>query len=264
MKIFISVDIEGITGVTSWSETTLGNHDYKQFAEQMTKETVAACEGAIVMGAKEILIKDAHDSARNIDITKLPKCAKLSRGWTSTPDSMVAGLDETFDAAIFIGYHTAAGTDGNPLAHTMNLGNNYIKINGEKASEFTINSYLAANYNVPVVFVSGDKMLCDMAKKLNPNIETVAVKEGLGGATISINPELACDLIKEKVKNSLKHIEACKIQIPSKFEVEINYKEHKDAKHASFYPGVSQVNSHTVSYTADTVKEFATTRMFIL
>ncbi len=264
MKVFISVDIEGITGVTSWSETTLGNSDYSQFAEQMTKETVAACEGAIAMGAKEIFVKDAHDSARNIDITKLPRCAKLSRGWTNTPDSMVAGLDETFDAAIFIGYHSAAGTDGSPLAHTMNLGNNYIKVNGKKASEFVINSYLAADYGVPVVFVSGDEMLCDKAKEFNPGIETLAVKEGLGGATVSINPDLACDLIKEGVINGLKRIESCKIAIPEKFEVEINYKEHKEAKHASFYPGASQVDSHTVKYTAGTVKEFATTRMFIL
>lgn len=264
MKVFISVDIEGITGVTSWSETTLGNLDYSQFAEQMTKETVAACEGAIAMGAKEIFIKDAHDSARNIDITKLPRCSKLSRGWTNTPDSMVAGIDDTFDAAIFIGYHSAAGTDGSPLAHTMNLGNNYMKVNGEKASEFVINSYLAADYGVPVVFLSGDKMLCDKAKEFNPGIETVAVKEGLGGATVSINPDLACEYIKEGVINGLKRIEACKIEIPEKFEVEINYKEHKEAKHASFYPGVAQVDSHTVKYTAGSVKEFATTRMFIL
>lgn len=264
MKVFISVDIEGITGVTAWSETTLGNSDYSQFAEQMTKEAVAACEGAIAMGAKEIFIKDAHDSARNIDITKLPKCAKLSRGWTNCPDSMVAGLDDTFDAAIFIGYHSAAGCDGSPLAHTMNTNNNYMKVNGEKASEFTINSYIAADYGVPVVFLSGDKMLCESSKHFNPGIETVAVKEGVGGATVSINPELACEMIKEGVKNGLKHISACKINIPDKFEVEINYKEHKDARHASFYPGVTQVNSHTVKYTAGTVREFATTRMFIL
>lgn len=264
MKVFISVDIEGVTGCTTWSETTLGNHDYKQFADQMTKETVAACEGALAMGAKEIFIKDAHDSARNIDMTKLPKCAKLSRSWTSDPDSMVAGIGEGFDAAIFIGYHTASGTDGNPLAHTMNTNINYIKVNGEYASEFVLNSYSAADYGVPVVFLSGDKMLCEKAKEFNKGIETVAVKEGVGGATISINPELACDLIKEGVKNGLKHISSCKLNIPEKFEVEINYKEHKNARHASFYPGVTQTDAHTVKFTANSVKELATTRMFIM
>jgi D-amino peptidase len=264
MKVFMSVDIEGITGVTAWCETTMENSDYVQSAAQMTKEASAACEGAIAMGAKEIFIKDAHDAARNIDITKLPRCAKLSRGWTNTPDSMVAGIDETFDAAIFIGYHSSSGCDGNPLAHTMDLRNNYIKINGERASEFVIHSYIAADYRVPVVFLSGDEMLCEKAKKFNPGIDTVAVKQGDGGATVSINPDLACDLIKEGVKNGLKHISSCKIAIPDKFEVEINYKEHADAKRASFYPGVTQVDSHTVKYTAGSIKEFSTTLMFIL
>ena len=264
MKVFISVDIEGITGVTSWSETEMGNQDYNQFAEQMTKEAVAACEGAIAMGAKEILVKDAHDSARNIDMTKLPRCARLSRGWTNCPDSMIAGMDETFDAAIFIGYHSAAGTNGSPLAHTMNLGNSYMKVNGEYASEFTINSYIAADYGVPVVFLSGDKALCDAAKQFNGGIETVAVKEGIGGATVSINPDYACELIREGVKNALKHISACKIEIPEKFEVEIYYKEHQEAKRASYYPGVTKTGPHSVKYIAKDVKEFATTRMFIL
>lgn len=264
MKVYISVDIEGVTGVTAWSETELGNKDYSQFAEQMTKETVAACEGAIAMGADEIFVKDAHDSARNIDITQLPRCVKLSRGWTNSPESMVAGIDETFDAAIFIGYHSGAGYNGSPLSHTMNTNSNYMKVNGELASEFILNSYVAANCGVPVVFLSGDKMLCETAKKFNKGIETVEVKEGVGGATVSINPDYACELIKEGVKKSLKHIEACKIDIPEKFEVQISYKEHKEAKRASYYPGVTQMDARTITYTAKDVKEFITTRMFIL
>jgi D-amino peptidase len=264
MKVYISVDIEGITGVTDWSETELGNSDYEQFALQMTKETVAACEGAIAMGADEIFVKDAHDSARNIDITKLPRCVKLSRGWTNSPESMMAGIDETFDAAICIGYHAGAGYDGSPLSHTMRTNNNYMMVNGEMASEFVLNSYAAANYGVPVVFVSGDKMLCETAKQFNNGIETVAVKEGVGGATISINPDYACELIREGVKNSLKHIEKCKINIPEKFQVEISYKEHMDAKRASYYPGVTKISSRVVQYTAKDINEFMTTRMFIL
>jgi len=264
MKVYISVDIEGITGVTAWSETELGNSDYKQFALQMTKETLAACEGAIAMGADEIFVKDAHDSARNIDITMLPKCVKTCRGWTNSPESMMSGIDETFDAAIFIGYHAGAGCDGNPLAHTMNTNNNYVKVNGELASEFVLNSYAAANYGVPVVFISGDKMLCETAKQFNKGIETLAVKEGVGGATININTDYACELIKQGVINSLKHIKTCKIDIPEKFEVEISYKNHKDAKYASYYPGVTKISPCQVQYTAKDINEFMTTRMFIL
>jgi D-amino peptidase len=264
MKVYISADIEGITGVTDWCETELKNEEYKWASEQMTRETVAACEGAIAMGAGEIFVKDAHDSARNIDILKLPKCVKISRGWTNTPESMIAGIDETFDAAVFIGYHSPAGLDGSPLAHTMDLTSSFMKINGQYASEFSIHSYIAAGFGVPVVFLSGDRMLCDLAKDFNPSIETVAVKEGDGGATVSINPDYACELIKEGVKMGLKHLSSCMLKLPEKFEVEIGYKDHKDAKKASYFPGVVQTGPHTVSYTAYDVKEFARTRMFIL
>ena len=263
MKIYISVDIEGVTGVTSWSETILGNEDHYKSAEQMTRETLAACEAAIAMGADEIFVKDAHDSARNIDITKLPRCVKLSRGWTNSPESMMAGMDSSFDAAIFIGYHSGGGTNGSPLCHTMNLNSAYMKINGEYASEFVINSYIAADLGVPVIFISGDKMLCEDAKKFNENITAVAVKEGDGGALISIQPDYACDLIKEGVKESLKNISKCKIDVPDKFEVEISYKEHMDAKRASYYPGVTQISSHAVQYIAKNVKDLIVTRMFI-
>lgn len=264
MKVLISVDIEGVTGINVWSETELDSWEHTQFREQMTKETLAACEGAMEAGAKEILVKDAHDTARNIDMTKLPKCVKLSRGWTGDPDAMFAGIDETYDAVICIGYHSAAGRDGNPLAHTITTRLNYIKVNGELASEFLLNSYIAAEYGVPVVFISGDKMICSEAKKFNPGIETVAVSEGVGGATVSINPDYACELIKEGVKKSLSGISQCGIEIPESFDVEISYKQHMEVRKASHYPGAAQISPHVISFKANNVKELKTARLFIL
>lgn len=264
MKIYISADIEGVTGTTVWDETRLGSKDYIQFAEQMTREVVAACEGAIDMGADEIVIRDGHGSARNIDYNKIPKCSKIIRGWMNTPYSMMEGLDGTFDAAMFIGYHSGSGYSGNPLSHTMNGKNNYVKINGEIESEFVMNSYVAAYFGVPVVFLSGDKELCQVAKKFNKAIRTVGVKEGVGGATINLNPEYACQLIKDGVKEALVNIQNCKIDLPQRFEVEINFKEHFYAKRASYFPGVSHVDSHSVKYMSASIKEMMTTRMFIL
>lgn len=265
MKVYISVDIEGITGVTSWSETMLENPEHKLASEQMVKETIAACEAAIEMGAAEIVVKDAHDSGRNMDITRFPKEVKVIKGWTNSPESMMAGIDETFDAAIFIGYHSGAGHNGNPLSHTMNSEKAvFIKINGELASEFTMNSYIAAYYNVPVVFLSGDKMLCEQSKKLIPNIETVAVKEGIGGATFNMNPEYACECIKDGVKIGLKKIEECKLDSPKEFNLEIRFREHKDANRAKYYPGVNLLDQYSIEYMAKDIQEMMTTKMFIL
>jgi len=114
MKIYISADIEGITGTTHWDEADKKNSDFKEFQEQMTAEVAAACEGALRAGATEILVKDAHDTARNIIASKLPREVRLVRGWSGHPFSMVQYLDETFHAVLMIGYHSRAGLDTNP------------------------------------------------------------------------------------------------------------------------------------------------------
>lgn len=265
MKVYISVDIEGITGVTSWSETDLGHRDHIWSAEQMVRETRAACEAALEMGATEIIVKDAHDSARNMDISKLPREAKVIKGWTSSPESMMAGIDSSFDAVIFIGYHSAAGRNGNPLSHTMNNQKcTWLKINDELASEFTINTLIAAYHGVPVVFLSGDEMLCEDTKSLVPQIETVAVKKGVAGATFNIHPDLACELIKEGVKKGLGKIKECEIEAPKNPKLEIRYKNHEDANKASYYPGAQRVDDYTVEYQARDVEDLIRARLFIL
>lgn len=251
MKIFISADIEGTTGVVHWDETELDKEASKYFCEQMTREVKAACDGAIEAGIKEVLVKDAHGPARNIDPSKLPEEVKIIRGWARNPLVMMAGLDESFDAVIFTGYHSAAGTNGNPLAHTLNGANDFILINGELASEFIINAYTAAYFNVPVVFLSGDKKLCETVNNLNKNIKTVAVSEGIGDASISIHPNVAVKLIKSEVCNALKeNLEKYKIELPEKFKIEVRYRNHYLAYKGSFYPGAKQVGPKNVEFEA--------------
>lgn len=265
MKIYISADIEGVTGVTHWDETEKSEADYKEFAHQMTLEVKAACEGAIKAGAEEIWVKDAHDSGRNIDHNLLPKNTKLIRGWSGHMFSMVQELDESFDALIFIGYHSAGGTDDNPLSHTMNTNIDYMKLNGEYLSEFLIHSYIAAYLNVPVVFLSGDLGLCTEVKKVNENIVTVAVKEGRGNSTISIHPQLALELIKDGVEESLKKdFSLYKIELPKEFDLEIKYKQHADALRALNYKGVEAVDPMRVRYKSKDLIEIIRATRFLL
>lgn len=253
MKIYISADIEGVSGITHWDETIRGNEGYEKFAQQMTLEVKAACEGAINAGANEIWVKDAHDSGRNLDHNQLPKNTKLIRGWTGHMYSMVQGLDSTFDALLFVGYHSASGTGTSPLAHTMNNEKiNYIKLNGELLSEFLMHAYIATYLDVPVAFLSGDLGICDEVKKLNNNIVTIPVKEGIGNATISIHPQLALDLIKDGVEESLKKdFSLYKIELPKEFNLEISYKVSRDAVNALNYPNVQQIGAKEVSFRTD-------------
>ncbi|MEE1200889.1 MAG: M55 family metallopeptidase [Christensenellales bacterium] len=249
MKLFLSADIEGTTGIALWSETENGHSRYPYFARQMTREVSAACEGATQAGCEEILIKDAHDSACNLIPNELPENIRLFRGWGSDSLSMMAGLDSSFDGVFFTGYHSAAGTDANPLAHTLNLKNNWIRINGQIASELMINSLTAAYFGVPVRLVTGDKGLCDWINTINPHIETVAVSEGVGHGSISIHPDRAVRLIREAaVRAALKDGSDCMFPFPDHFRVEINFKEHYRAKNGAEYPGSIQVDTHTVAF----------------
>ena len=252
MKVYISADIEGTTGITNWEEAEKPHPTYQEFRERMTDEVVAACAGAIEAGAKEILIKDAHDSGRNIIAGRLPDCARLIRGWSGHPFSMVQELDESYDALLFVGYHSKAGSDDNPLAHTLRLRIMHLAINGEIAPEFQIYSYAAALVQVPAVFLSGDSGICNDAQRLNPGIVTVPVSRGIGPSTLSIAPGLALKEIRAGVARALAGDRAaCRLTLPKHFTLEIKYTTPVDAYRASWYPGARLAAPRTVQFDSD-------------
>jgi D-amino peptidase len=256
MKVYISADIEGVTGVTHWDETDLGKGESGQFREQMTAEVVAACEGALAAGATEIWVQDAHDSARNIIAARLPQEAKLIRGWSGHPFMMVQELNETFAAALFIGYHSRGGAGSSPLAHTMTGAITRMVINEHPVSEFLIHTYAAAFVKVPVVFVSGDKGLCEEISQFNAHIGTVAVKEGIGNSTVSIHPTLATSRIRAGVQAALQgDVSRCLVKLPGHLSLEIQFRKAYDAYHFGFYPGAVQKDDVTVGFEADSYYE---------
>jgi len=249
MKIYMSADIEGITGVTHWDETELSKAESVVPREQMTAEVVAACEGAIQAGATEIWLQDAHGTGRNIIAARLPQEVRLIRGWSGHPFEMLQELDDTFQGVILIGYHSRAGADTNPLAHTMNTSIVHITINDRCASEFLIHAYVAAYLKVPVLFVSGDQGLCDEVAQLNPHIGTVAVKRGIGEATVNLHPALAVARIREGVAQAMAgDLAQCQVPLPARFSMDIRYRNHIKAYIHSFFPGARQKDPHTVQF----------------
>ncbi len=250
MKIYISADIEGVCGSTHRDETDKDKTDWTEFRKQMTAEVAAAYKGAIATGAKEIIVKDAHASGRNIVAKELPREAKLIRGWSGHPYAMVQELDNTFDALIFIGYHARAGTGGNPLAHTMRGSYvDYLKINDHYASEFLLNGLLAASIGVPIAFLAGDEDLCDEVYSINKNITTVAVKQRIGDSTLSIHPKVAIEKIWQGVENALKSdLTKCHLLKYDKYAVELRFKKQQQAYDASFYPGCKLIEPHTIGF----------------
>ena len=251
-KIFMSSDIEGTCGIAHWDETEKSKAEYAAFANQMSREVAAACEGALAGGAEDVFVRDSHDSARNIIPAMLPESVQIFRGWGRDPYSMMSGIDESFDGVIFTGYHSAASWDGNPLSHTMNTQNNYVKVNGEYCSELMMNSLTAAMFGVPVLMVTGDQMLCDWFKTKVPQAVTVPVSHGRGNGSISIHPDKAVRLIREGAAQAAQLDGAsCMYPVPDHFVVEVNYKLHHKARGASWYPGASLKDTTTVVFESD-------------
>ena len=265
MKVFISADIEGITTPNTWNEIDPQHPAHAFHAKQMTQEVLAACQGALAAGATEIVVKDAHNIACNIDPTRLPKEVTLIRGWSFCPDLMAEGVDASFDAAMFVGYHAAGGRGGSPLAHTLSLGHTGVFINGRLASEFMIYSWAAARYGVPTVFLTGDKQLCEEDADLHPSLVTVAVKDGIGGASYCRSVEATVPEIREKSGQALRqNLSAAKIILPEQFDVEILYKSQAYAEKVSHFPDVQKISDHIVTFSRRDYYEVLRTLIWIL
>lgn len=252
MKIYVSADIEGITGATHLDETDKKHADWAEYRDQMTAEVAAACEGALSAGATEVWVKDAHWTGRNLIASKLPREVRLIREWSSHPFGMMQELDGAFHAALLVGYHSRAGSDTLPIAHTLSGPLAYVKINDRYASEFLIAAYTAGLVGVPVAFLSGDAGVCQEAAAFLPGLTALPVMKGVGGSTISIHPHLAVERIRAGVQTALGgDLSRCLVPMPDYFSIEIRYKNHAVAYAASFYPGATLKEPHVVQFEAE-------------
>lgn len=249
MKIHISADMEGVTGVSNWDEVTKTHADYDRFRRQMTREVVAACEGALAAGAESILVKDAHATGRNLDGRDLPPQVTLVSGWSGHPLSMVQEIDPSFSAALFVGYHARAGATGNPLAHTMSSSKvAEMRLNDAPVSEYVLHARAAGLFGVPVVFVSGDEALCAEVGMVSPQATTVATMRGSGPSVIAEHPGRAAKAIRAGAEKALRgDLASCLLAPADRYRLEITYKRPFDAYGASFYPGAERTGPATVA-----------------
>lgn len=249
MKVYISVDIEGVAGITHWDEAEKTHPDYPEFREQMTLEAIAAIEGAEAAGATEIWVKDAHDSGRNLITSMLPANIRLIRSWSGHPLCMVQELDESFDAVMMVAYHSAAGSEANSLAHTLSLKPHLIRLNGRTASEFYVHALAGSMLGVPTVFVTGDEGLMEEVKSTNGNIGLCGVKSGRGQSTVTMTPKAAIAAIRQGAEKALKADPAKSlIALPKSFVLEITYANPVLATRMAFYPGASHAGDRTIRF----------------
>ena len=254
--MFISVDMEGVTGVVNADDARRTGKDYDYFRQTMTREANAAIEGALAAGATEIIVRDSHGSALNLLPEMLHRSAKLIRDWSDGPMSMMEGIDASYDAAIYVGYHAKAGTPNGVLDHTSSGDVTDISVNGISMPETGYNALMAGYYNVPVVFVAGDKAVCDQARALLGTVETVAVKEGIGAAAINLHPEVAREQIRAGVEKALQNLGDYKpYKLRAPYTMVLTLKTEQSVYDGALYPGAKRTGDWELTYVAQDVLE---------
>ena len=252
LKVFISIDMEGVTGVANWEDVSRDGKDYDLFRKLMTLEANAAVEGAAAAGASEIWVRDSHGSARNLLPDVLDRRAILVRDWSGGPKGMMEGLDESFDAAIFLGYHAKAGTPDSLLEHTSSGSVTDFSVNGISMPEGGYNALIAGSYGVPVVFVAGGKTLCEQMTGLLGEVETVPVKHGIGAAAVSLHPEVTREQIRDGVAAALRRLgDFTPYRLEAPYTLVVKLKSEETVNKGSHYPGATRTGDWELSYTSD-------------
>jgi D-amino peptidase len=259
MRVYISVDMEGVAGVVHEDQTdpTEPRHsgEYNRFRRLMTNEANAAIAGALEAGANAVLVNDSHWLMRNLLAEELNPKAELMSGGPKRL-SMVEGIDGGFDAAMFVGYHAKAGTTNATIDHTYTSRVYEARINGQPVGELALNAAMAGVHGVPVALVSGDQALAAEAKALlGTGIETVVVKEAVGRfAAKSLAPAVACERIRSGAAAALrrKHVP---FTFTSPIRLEVDFIVSQMADMAELVPGSSRTGGRAVSYAGEDYRE---------
>lgn len=261
MRIYLSVDMEGITGVAVGKHVRPGEKDYERFRHLMTQDANAAIEGALAAGATECVVSDGHGPMTNILVEELHSAARLMSGSNKILGQM-EGIDKGFDAAFFVGYHQREGGGDGILNHTLIGRIVYeVRLNGEPVDEAAINAGLAGAFNVPVALITGDTAVCADAQRRLPSVQVAPVKEAIDRVVgLSSTPEKAHVLIRERARAAVEGVRAGRVppyRVPTPVTFEVDFKRTACAHMNTLFPGVERRGPRTIAITdGDYVRAF--------
>jgi D-amino peptidase len=249
--------MEGVVGVVTGDHLGPTGFEYQKAREWLTDEVNAAIRAARAAGATEIVVSDSHGNGENILLDEIPKGVRLVRSWPR-PLGMMQGIDETFDAALYIGYHASTTNPAGVRSHTMSSGTlTAVRLNGVEVPEAVINAAIAGQFGVPVVMISGDDAIIAEAKHHLGDIEGATLKWNYGfHSAMTVTPEESQEIIYETVSSALARLgdfEAYRLDGP--IEVEVGFKNYLAAELLAYLPMVRRIDSHTIGFTGNDMVE---------
>ncbi len=251
LRVFLSVDMEGISGIAHSEMTSASGAEYSRGRDLMMSDLNAAVQGALDAGAVEILVNDSHGSMRNVRVEDLLPPARLI-SHNAKSYGMMQGLDGTFDAVFFIGYHARAGNPDGLMAHTGSGASiREIRVAGEPAGEGDLNALLAAHHGVPVALATGDEAFVRELGERWQGVEFVAVKRAIRRTTADLlHPEVTAPRIREAAARALRELPDPPQTPGTPVEVEIRYTRTDLAEIAALLPGIERTAPDTIRFEA--------------
>ena len=265
LKVFISADMEGVVGAVTGEQLSPGGFEYERFREFMTEEVNAAIDAARAAGATEFVIADAHGNGQNLLIERLPDDVTVIRSWPRAL-SMMAGIDDSFDGVIFLGYHTSTANLRGVRAHTMSSASiTSVRLNGIEMTEGSMNAAIAGHYGVPVILVSGDDAAVAENQVLIGNVEGAVVKWAKGfHAAETLTPEAAYEVIRTRTASAISRIDQFQPYVlDTPIELELSLKNYRPIEVLGYLPNVERINSHTVRFAGEDMIEVSNFLTFV-
>lgn len=265
LKIYISADMEGVVGAVTGEQLGPGGFEYERFRQFMTNEVNAAIDAARAAGATEFLVSDSHGNGQNLLIDQLPDDVTIIRSWPRE-HSMMAGIDESFDGVIFIGYHASTNNTRGIRAHTMSSANiTSVRLNGMTMTEGSINAAIAGHFGVPVIMVSGDDIAVAENQVIIGDVEGAVVKWASGfhsGRTMT--PESAYEVIRTRTNSAIGRIEDFEPYVlETPIELELSLKHYQPIELLGYLSNVEKVNSHTIRFVGEDITEVSNFLTFV-
>jgi len=265
LKIYVSVDMEGIVGVVTGDQLGPEGFEYQRFREFMTGEVNAVIDAAYEAGAREVLVSDSHGNGENLLIDRLPPEVQVIRSWPR-PLGMMAGIDETFHGVIFLGYHAATTNPRGVRAHTFSSSKLAdVRINDMSISEAQINAAIAGHFGVPVIMVSGDDACVQETRAVLGDVEGAVVKWSLGYQSARmLTPEAARAEIGRKVTAAMARMDDFEPYVlETPLQVEVWFKYNRPSEVLAYLPMFERLGSRGVRFTAEDVPEASRFLRFI-
>jgi len=257
LKIYISADMEGVVGAVTGEQLGPGGFEYEKFRQFMTNEVNAAIDAARAAGATEFVISDSHGNGQNLLIDQLPDDVTVIRSWPRE-HSMMAGIDESFDGVIFIGYHASTNNTRGVRAHTMSSANiTSVRLNGMTMTEGSINAAIAGHFGVPVIMVSGGDIAVAENQVIIGDIEGAVVKWASGfHSARTLTPEAGYEVIRTRTKSAIDRITDFQPYVlETPIELELSLKHYQPVELLAYLSNVEKINSHTIRFVGEDITE---------